>query len=217
MEGGRKEGWKKDGRTNFEDLPPPSPRNGLSPRIFIYHNEEGERKEKEYGTIFGLHPNDPGLDGRGRPRPEDGDTAHPLPLPPYSSAKLFSDAKRARMTVARPSFWDAFRLRLGRWPPALPASECRHFGRRRQRRVGRRAADERGEGMEEWRQMSLQAGAAAGQIRRQNMQSTCTKCGKENALRRGRPLGRLRPLCFCMLPKKMGQLNDDLGEGGERE
>ena len=25
------------------------------------------------------------------------------------------------------------------------------------------------------------------------------------------------PLCFCMLPKKMGQLNDDLGEGGERE
>ena len=71
--------------------------------------------------------------------------------------------------------------------------------------------------MEEWRQMSLQAGAAAGQIRRQNMQSTCTKCRKENALRRGRPLGRLRPLCFCMLPKKMGQLNDDLGEGGRGE
>ena len=39
------------------------------------------------------------LHGRGRPRPEDGDTAHPLPLPPYSSAKLFSDAERARMTV----------------------------------------------------------------------------------------------------------------------
>ena len=35
------------------------------------------------------------LHGRGRPRPEDGDTAHPLPLPPYSSAKLFSDAERA--------------------------------------------------------------------------------------------------------------------------
>ena len=71
--------------------------------------------------------------------------------------------------------------------------------------------------MEEWRQMSLQAGAAAGQIRRQNMQSTCRNCRKGNALRRGRPLGRLRPPCFCMLPKKMGQLNDDLGEGGERE
>ena len=74
----RMEGRKKDRRTNFEDVPPPPPlrpsRNGLSPRIFPSHNAE----EKEYGTIFGLHPNDR---GRGRPRPEDGDTAHPRFLP----------------------------------------------------------------------------------------------------------------------------------------
>ena len=31
----------------------------------------------------------------------------------------------------------------------------------------------------------------------------------------GGSLGRRRPLLFCMLPKKMGQLNDD--EGGEEE